>query len=439
MSGPGSPTLRSPLEEPVAAPRSAALRHLGRPRSAPRVPLATALTWSVVALGSLISAEGAVPLSPSDRVLLSASSAPLVAVLALAASLLLGGWVRPVVPAMVGPWIAFVSLAALSTAWSVSTSRSVEAVLVLTSVAVVFLLLNLVQTPPAMLDALRRGVVLSGAAGALWGLVNFVAGTLPVGGGGTPRFTAIDAPNATAAAMLLPLVLALDAALSRAGLFRIGPARTVGRRLEAGLAALIAVGILITGSRGGLVAACAGTVVLVVSRGARIRPAALLLSATVIGAAFLAAPPALQDHLTATHSTGRTGLWTLGAEACAEHCLTGSGFGSFPAVYTEVFQTSPAASGYHDADFKAHNIWLEAAVETGVIGIAVLLTAVGLTARHAWRAPAERRPSALAALVAVLAATLFLSHLSLRYFWLVLIYVALAGTTARTPAAEDAP
>ena len=438
MSVPGSPALRSALASPDRPVRNPSLPAVDRTRPGRQLPLATALTWAVAAMGALVSLEGAIPVSPSDRVLVYASSVPLAAVLVLTVAMLLAGWARTTVPAMVGPWIAFVSLAALTTVWSVSITHSTDAVPVLASVGIVFLALNLVETPVGLVDVLRRAVVLGGVAGALWGLVNFVAGTLPVGGGGTPRFSAIDAPNATAAAMLLPFVLALDAAVSPHGLFRTGGARAVGRRVEAGLAALVIVGILITGSRGGLVAAVVGAVVVLVARGARLRLRGVLVALAVVGAVFLTAPPALQGHLTATHSTGRTGLWALGAEACADHCLVGSGYGSFPYVYTQVFRTSPDASGYHDADFKAHNVWLEAAVETGLVGVAVLLAAVGLTARHAWRAPAQRRPSTLAALAAVLTATMFLSHLSFRYFWLVLIYVALAGQAGTTRSAEAA-
>jgi O-antigen ligase len=431
MSVPGVAPLR-----PTLAPSAGGRRRTDRHAADRREPLGTVLTWSTAAMGAVISAEGAIPLSPSDRVLLYASSLPMAAVLVVSVARLVAGWSRTVVPAMVAPWIAFVSLAALTTVWSVSTAHTVDTVPVLASVGIVFLLLNLVQTPPGLEAALRRAVVLGGAAGAAWGLVNFLAGTLPVGGGGTPRFSAIEAPNATAAAMLLPFVLAFDAAVSPGhGLIRSGR-QAVVRRLDASVAALIVTGIVITGSRGGLVAALVGALVVVAARGARLRPRALLLVALVIGGVFLASPPELQRHLTAAHSTGRTGLWSLGAEACADHCIVGSGFGSFPYVYTEAFRTSPAASGYHDADFRAHNIWLEAAVETGLIGIAVLIAAVGLTARHAWRAPPDRRPSALAALSAVLAATMFLSHLSFRYFWLVLIYVALVGQAGPRPSAE---
>ena len=434
MSRPGSPALRPARSQPAGTVRLRNIASAGGSGTAVRVPLATWTTWSVAAMGALISVEGAIPLSPSDRVLLYPSSAPMAAVLVLSVALLLAGWSSNEVPAMVAPWIAFASFAALSTVWSVSPTHSVEAVLVLASVGAVFLVLNIVATPPGMVEALRRAVVVAGAVGAFWGLVNFLAGTLPVGAGGTPRFSAIDAPNATAAAMLLPFILSLDAAVSPRGVTE--QARAVGRRVDAGLAALLVVGILITGSRGGLVATVAGALVVVVARGARVRARILLGLVAVIGAAFLIAPPALQGHLTATHSTGRTGLWALGAEACAEHCAAGSGFGSFPHVYSEVFRSSPDASGYHDADFKAHNIWLETAVETGLVGVAILIVAVGLTARHAWRAPPEARASSLGALAAVLVATMFLSHLSFRYFWLVVIYVALAGQDRRSASAE---
>lgn len=393
-------------------------------------PLGMLFAWALAVTGAVITAEGAIPLSPSDRVLLWASSVPMAAVVALAAVLVVLGRVRREVPAMLGPWLFLVSFAALSTMWSVAASDTVEAVLVLASVATFLAAVVAVEHSPVVFRMVRTGVVAGGGAGALWGLVGFATGTLPVGGDGAARFSAIDAPNATAAALLLPLVLALDRALAcRAR----GDAR--GARLASLLAALILVGILITGSRGGLVAAGVGLLVVAIVRGARVRRGAILVL-VVVGLAFALAPSGLQTRLTATHSTGRTGLWELGLEACEEHCVIGGGYGSFPSIYGETFRTTPDASGYHDDEFKAHNIWLEAAVEIGLAGVVLLLVAVALTVRHAWRAPPELRASALGALVAVLVATMFLSHLPFRYFWLVLVYVALALPGGRVGTAD---
>ena len=44
-------------------------------------------------------------------------------------------------------------------------------------------------------------------------------------------------------------------------------------------------------------------------------------------------------------STGRTEIWRLGLSACSDHCLAGSGWGTFPDVYQDQFRTEEVVAG----------------------------------------------------------------------------------------------
>lgn len=392
--------------------------------------------WSVAAMGAIISCEAAIPISSGESTLVAASSVPMSVALGASAVLLISGRVRRRVPPMVALWMAFFSVTVLSVGWSVDAGESIDDVATLASVAAVFLAVAIVDPLARLLPTLERAIVWGGALGAVWGIVGFITGTLPSGASGTPRFSSIDAPNTTAATLLLPFVLAVASAMGRESGGRLRASILGAQRtpVDAGLAAVLFCGILITGSRGGVVAAIVATGVLLLTSGrGRVSIRIVMALGALMVVVFLAAPPALKDHLTATHSTGRTSLWSLGVEACETYCLMGSGYGTFPAVYAETFRSSPQASGYHSAEFKAHNIWLEAAVEIGLAGLLVMLIAVVMTMSHALRSPPPRRGAALAGLAGVLVANMFLSHVSFRYFWLVLLYVALAGSVDRSP------
>ena len=190
-------------------------------------------------------------------------------------------------------------------------------------------------------------------------------------------------------------------------------------------------GILLTGSRGGVLAAVVGIVVIMLCGGSTRRAVGLVVVVGLaVAVALRQAPASLEDRLVETSSTGRTDIWQLGLDTCPTYCVHGSGFGSFPAVYEEEFRTNPEGGGFRTAGFRAHNIWLQALIETGVTGLLLLLLAFAATVRDVRKLPREDRGPPLGALLALAVASSLISNLTFKYFWLVLMYAAVVVSAA---------
>ena len=330
-------------------------------------------------------------------------------------------------------WIGFAGVAALTFVWSTRPAVTVDALFVLLSLLVLYVLYALVRLDEGDVERFERGAVAGGVITCVWGLVLLVTGNLPEENAGLPRFAisggvgdAAD-PNITAAVLVLPLVIAVGIAL------RSGRGRQ--RVLATGSALLISAGILLTASRGGVVAAAIGTFV-VIAQGRRRSLSLAIAAVGVIGViAFLSlSAPEQVDRLTAPGSSGRTNIWRTGLVACEQHCALGSGLATFPQVQEETLLTTPGLKGFRLRE-QPHNMWLGAAVETGIASIILIVLAFALTFRTLVRSDPLRRAPALGAVIGLLVSNAFLANLRFKYFWVVLMYAAAVGLAhARRPA-----
>jgi O-antigen ligase len=153
---------------------------------------------------------------------------------------------------------------------------------------------------------------------------------------------------------------------------------------------LIATALLLSQSRGGVLATVAGlltfSVTLAVAREMprRARSAAVALI-LVLAVGFLAisgggvatrllwADVALQ---------GRAEIWAQAADEIARRPLTGDGYGTFAEIYAGVSKPKAGDDGYVD---KAHNTYIEEALELGIPAEALLTFAVALVALASFR------------------------------------------------------
>jgi O-antigen ligase len=278
------------------------------------------------------------------------------------------------------------------------------------------------QTTPQDLDRFETAIVLGGAVAAGYAIVLLLTSGLPEFGGETPRFAAAGGaggeagPNETAAALLLPLAVAGGRAID---------ARVDRRMLWTGAAGLIAMGIALTASRGGLVAMGVVVGILAINAGRwRIVVFMSLFSVATLLIVPRFGADALQERLFKETSSGRTLIWSTAFRACDRHCVTGSGYGTFPDAYNEALGVSPLITGDRLRQ-RAHNIWIRAVIETGIVGLILMTGALYLHLRDLVRLPRGRRGVALAGLSGVLAANVFLSNLGFKYFWLAMIYAML--------------
>ena len=345
---------------------------------------------------------------------------------------------RPAVPVRTPTalWTLLLAVAAVTTLWSVDRVATAGGLFVLVSLIALYALVAATPARPVDVRWIEQGAVVGGALVGAYAV--YLGATGQLAGAVDQRFVAtlggseVDSvadPNITAAALLLPFLLAVAATLRR------GPA--LRRTAFALAAAAMFVGIFLTGSRGGLLALLAGLAVLVAcSPHAKRALPVLLVPVLGVVLAVSVAPASVTERVSSdSRSSGRSDIWRIAVLSCPEHCLQGSGWATFADVHEERWLTDPAARGVQRR-FEAHSIWLGTLVEGGVLALGLVLAALLATVRDVTRLPKVLRGPPLAGLAALLVSNVFLATLPFKYFWLVLMY-AVAVQNLPAPA-EDA-
>jgi hypothetical protein len=234
-------------------------------------------------------------------------------------------------------------------------------------------------------------------------------------------------PNHLAANLVLPICIVMAALfLSRRGLTRVG--------LGCALAALM-VGVLLSSSRGALVA-CAFALVYMTIRTRKFLVAGL---ASLAGIALMAAFPTVWERFfdpAAGEGSGRLDIWRLGLQALKEHWLAGAGIGSYPMAYDRAFLLVSQHS-FEGWSRPSHNLILGTSVELGVIGLALVLSAWWLSSREARSVPppSPLYPLAIAAETAILSlfvVAMFVDTLLFKYVWLAFAFAVFVRNLDRS-------
>jgi O-antigen ligase len=199
---------------------------------------------------------------------------------------------------------------------------------------------------------------------------------------------------------------------------------------------VLALGLLATQSRGGIVAAavtCVAAVIFMVGQ----RKKVLLAAATIvaIGVVYLSANPAPLERVTkANEGSGRTELWAVAAKVGANYPIAGVGLNNFTVHsprYTDDVGMLQYADLIAERPHVVHNTYLEILVETGIVGLLLFAYAVAVGLRATWSAArtfarrgdqelAQLARGVLLATVAVLTGGLFLSYRTRAGLWLLL-------------------
>ena len=194
--------------------------------------------------------------------------------------------------------------------------------------------------------------------------------------------------NALGVLMALGVILAL-------GLLSNASSR-LERSAFLGAAGVSGVAVAMTSSRGAWLATLVGLAILGVRRVGSARVVApIAVGVIVLG--LLALPRVSFGD--------RPAYWRVAVEGASEHTALGSGAGSFDDVWLE---QRPIQASVHDA----HSLYLETAAEVGVVGLALLLCALGAPLVAAARAGDRRLVAPATAAYAA-----FLVHAGLDWDW----------------------
>lgn len=159
------------------------------------------------------------------------------------------------------------------------------------------------------------------------------------------------------------------------GLLFVGAVTNDKRLLYMTAIALMGIALLLSGSRGGLVALLAEIIVLIMltsggtrkSLAVKVALAVVLVGAVVGGAFFVGGDTSLtrltETAGTADITTNRTHIWSVTLQVIANNLPFGAGLGAFGAAYTPF----DSFNGLERVE-QAHNDYLQVLADAGVIG-----------------------------------------------------------------------
>jgi O-antigen ligase len=338
-------------------------------------------------------------------------------------------------PAFVTFVFGFVAWSTASLLWAENTTKGLEQ---LQSCVLVALLVPIVYTGVTSardVKAVTGAFVVGSTIAAVYGLVatptisgaqgavdatqqlNRVAGT-------------VGDPNVLASILLVGAVLAIALAVTQ----RRSPALRIAL---VGCAALCLAGVVLTFSRGGLIAL--GTALIVAPLLARNKAAtigaALLVVACILAYIVALAPADARERLVANDGgSGRTDIWKIGWRMVEDKPLAGIGVGNFQSSSIH-YQIRPGVATERtdlaDNPSVAHNSYLELLAEGGVVGLGLFLgivIAALVAATKATRTFLRDRRSDLAiisgavvvSLVSILTSDFFISEQFSKQLWLLI-------------------
>ena len=224
------------------------------------------------------------------------------------------------------------------------------------------------------------------------------------------------------------------------------------RRALAASVVVLGLALILTESRGGLVAfgaTCLAALVL----GGRMRSRALVVVLSVSAIAityysFFATPESVERVTNPTQGggTGRTDLWSVGKSMVRDRPLLGVGIGNFRVVeprYVTETRNVDNPKIVFDEPKVAHNTYLEVLAELGILGFVAFIGVVSGTLVTAIRAIRRFEASenfemelvargAVVGVLGMLAAFVFISAQYEKQLWLLLAFLlALASLSVR--------
>ena len=282
-----------------------------------------------------------------------------------------------------GPLLLFAAVMVASMSQATDLKLSIKEVLKLGEMLLTYLLVLKYVDTPARLRRLLYVVVLMAISEALLGIVqsgahfgpaSFARGLLLRSSG------TFDQPNPFAGYLNLTLPLLIAAAVA-------------GRRIVGGLTlpalVILALGVLLSVSRGALLASLAAFFVIVVvntRRGrALLSAVAIALFALVTGAVFGIVPASVTNQVTTALGVSNVDVvnptpvtWAVaerlahmlaGLHMFQDHPWLGVGIGNYPAAYPRY----QVARVWVNPLGHAHNYYINIAAEAGVVGLAAFL------------------------------------------------------------------
>jgi hypothetical protein len=200
---------------------------------------------------------------------------------------------------------------------------------------------------------------------------------------------------------------------------------------------LLSAGVVASQSRGGAIAVVVtGLAALVFCRRQRIYVIALILLIAGGGAILFSTTPGSWKRIThySDEGNGRSEAWRIAGEIAGDHPVVGVGLNQFERVagdYVHKPGLLKFSGIFVDRPHEVHNTYLQLLAETGIIGLLLFLTVIAACLRAAWlagnmferlgdRASGTLARAVLVAIVAILAASFFVTNPVDQRLWVLL-------------------
>ena len=333
-------------------------------------------------------------------------------------------------------WIAFVGWGIMTVFWALDETAVLTRVPTALGLLALYVVAACYEISKQQLERISFFAVAGGLAASLFSINNFWTGISTVEARSSLILGTQQAdPNIFAAALMIPLALAMAGVWSGKGIFEKG--------VMLATSAVISFAILLTMSRGAVL----GLLAVVAVYAWRLKLARwLLVLGTALGSLLWVLPALFFSRFKEAFSTGGAGrldIWVAGFSALKHFILQGAGLSNFEIAYQQYAGFAPTFRGYFRA---AHNIYLEIAVELGIIGFAIFVFAVAAHVRQLRLLTSHRsRPLPIAVACEAMTAgmgvsALFVGLLWQKSFWMVLIFGSFAVHAMRgrnsSPASE---
>jgi O-antigen ligase len=334
-------------------------------------------------------------------------------------------------------WGLFTLWCALTILWAVEPRKSLELLPSVVALFLFYLVASSFRITEKELDRIVTLAILGGAAAATWSLYSHYFGA----GFAQHQLRATLAngrevvnPNRFGSCMLIPLSLALARFLS---------ARHRWTRVMAlGLFGIISIGLILTMSRGSILAAVVTVSVFfwrlnslkLKSMKPKVRRF-LFVGIVLVLVAAATVPAGLVKRFGESASdrgAGRFDIWTVGLAVLQDYAVFGAGLNNFPVVYNKY--AGYASHQDFSSDRDPHNVYLGVSVEEGVVGLFLFLMALRSQFKIVAKVRA-RTPESSTLLIAceatcwgVLVASIFGTFLWDKVFWIAWVLLAFTLT-----------
>lgn len=333
-------------------------------------------------------------------------------------------------------WALFIAWTMASALWAIQPAASSTALLMVPVFLCFYLVASAFRINEREFNWIVSASILAGGAAAIFSIYEFYSGMIIASHQVRATLVAGDLegnPNRFAIRLLLPLSFAIA---------RVVSARKWRPRLIALVVmAIISWALILTMSRGTLLAGVVIILVFVLRiKLLRRRAVLVILTAVVLAAAVPEGLVARVKHAAADRGAGRLDIWVVGLTAFEHHALIGAGYNNFPVAYAEYAGYAPH---FRKSVNGAHNIYLDISVEEGLIGLLLFLLAVKMqfSAVSKSRSKVEKSKITLvsceAAFCGVLVAGFFGTIIWDKTFWFSLACLALATTLQPAKGSED--